>query len=378
MQALDTHWPTQAWPTSTPEEEGMDGAMLAALDSEFAAGAHGLVTGMFIIRNGKAVYERSFAHDFQRMFVDCGDVRGPRNYFDADWHPFYKGGHLHTMQSVTKSITALLIGIAIGRGELNGVHSSIAPLFASDFKFGVSDPRQFSITLHHLLTMTAGIKWDERAVAYTDPANSCVRMERSDDWVQFVLDQPMEADPGSSFVYSSGVSQLLSHVIVKATGKHADEFATEHLFRPLGIHETHWKRTPTGLCDTEGGLYLTAHDLAKIGHLMLNDGQWEGRRVLPEGWVAASTQPLLESGIGGERAFKYSNQWWMIPHANCSSQQQYAYAALGYGGQRLIVVPRLQLIAVFTGWNIYGHPEFSPCDALDRVLAAVTDTATGV
>jgi Beta-lactamase class C and other penicillin binding proteins len=157
------------------------------------------------------------------------------------------------------------------------------PYLSGDFRVPDAGPRRNDLTLKHLLTMTSGIKWDESTVAYTDPANSCAGMEKSDDWIQFVLDQPLADAPGATFVYNSGVTELLSQVIKKVTGKQADEYAAEHLFAPLGITDTYWKRTPKGLSDTEGGLYLTARDLAKIGYLYLHDGVWDGRRLLPEG-----------------------------------------------------------------------------------------------
>lgn len=361
-------WPTKEWAASTPEAEGLDGAALAALDSEFAAGTRGQITGMLVVRNGKVVFDKSYAHDFDRLFEGRDPVRGPYNYYDPDWHPFYQHGHLHSMQSVSKSVTSALIGIAIGRGELPGVDAKLLPYLTDDFRLTGADPRQADLTIRHLLTMTSGIKWDESTVAYTDPANTCAGMEKSDDWIQFVLDQPMADAPGATFVYNSGATELLSQLIKKVTGKQADEYAAEHLFTPLGITDTYWKRTPKGLSDTEGGLYLTTRDLAKIGYLYLNDGMWDGQRLLPEGWVAASTTPLVDTRPGQARSRKYGYKWWVLHYGDGS---QHAYAALGYGGQRLIVVPQYQLIAVFTGWNLYEHAEFSPYDALDSVLAAV-------
>ena len=216
--------------------------------------------------------------------------------------------------------------------------------------------------------MTTGIKWDESTVAYTDPANSCAGMERSQDWIQFVLDQPLADAPGAKFVYSSGNTELLAHVIKTATGKHAHEYAAEHLFAPLGITDTYWKRTPTGLSDTEGGLYLTPRDLAKIGYLYLNDGVWDGQRLLPEGWVArpVAARRHASGPAAVARATATSGGCCRTPTASA-----YAYAALGYGGQRLIVIPEHQVVAVFTGWNIYEHAEFAPYDALDRLLKTI-------
>ena len=134
-------------------------------------------------------------------------------------------------------------------------------------------------------------------------------MEGKDDWVRYVLEQPMAEDPGKTFVYNSGATELLSYLIWKATGKQADDYAKEHLFAPLGI-EYFWKRTPKGLADTEGGLYLAPRDLAKIGHLYMKDGVWNGRRILPEGWARASTRAATRDD---EKGYGYGYQWWVIP-----------------------------------------------------------------
>jgi len=216
-----------------------------------------------------------------------------------------------------------------------------------------------------VLTMTTGIRWDEESTEYTDPANNCAVMEGKDDWVRYVLEQPMAGEPGRVFVYNSGATMLFSELIRKTTGKEADAYAKQHLFTPLGI-DFFWKRTPKGLADTEGGLYLAPRDLAKIGYLYLKDGVWDGKRILPEGWVAASTRASTHTEDG---AFGYGYQWWVMAGKGPGSHD--AYAGWGYGGQLLIVVPDLDLIAVFTGWNIYDQPSLDPSFALARVLEAL-------
>ncbi len=359
-------WPTKGWTTSTPEAEGLDPAVLSALHDEFAAGTHGYIDSMLVIRHGQLVFERGYTHDYQALFTTQPDqTRGPYNYYDPNWHP-YRDGDLHTMQSVSKSVTSALVGIAIGRGEIPGVQAKMAPYYV-DFRLKSDQARWNAMTLEHVLTMTTGIQWDESTVAYTDPRNSCAGMEKSDDWIQFVLDQPMAADPGGAFVYNSGATELMSYLIKKTTGREAHEYAREHLFAPLGIDRFYWKTTPKGLADTEGGLYLTPRDLAKFAYLYLRDGMWEGKRVLPEGWVAASTRPLVDTGINKPKNRRYGYQWWLLPHGD----GRYAYVANGYGGQYAIVVPEHDLIAVFTGWNIYDKPALSPQVALERVLAAL-------
>lgn len=351
---------------SRPEAEGLDAGALNALHQEFAAGRHGNVDGMLVARHGRIVFERSYVHDYDRLFVGQDQTRGPYNYYDPEWHPYYKRGRLHTLQSVSKSVTSALIGVALRRGEIPSVDVRIAPYFAS-FRPS-SDPRWSAPTLRHLLTMTAGIRWDETTVTYTDPRNSCAAMEASPDWVQFVLDQPMAEEPGRVFNYNSGVTQLLAQILRQSTGRLPDAYAAEHLFGPLGIRAFHWKRTPTGLPDAEGGLYLTARDLARIGELYLRDGVWAGRRILPEGWVGESTAPrmVVSSPPGGERDYGY--QWWSLPYG---ADGKRAFAAIGYGGQLLLVVPEHDLVAVLTGWNIYDRRPPSPNLVLDRILAAV-------
>jgi len=362
-------WPTKAWPESAPAAQGMDRAPLDAFDRELAAGRFGYVDSMLVIRNGRVVYEKTYdrARDYDRFFVGKG-APGIYNYYDPGWHPFYKGTKLHTMQSVSKSVTSALIGIAIGRGEIPGVDATVMPYFAG---FEIApDPRRDRMSLRDVLTMTTGIRWDEESTEYTNPANNCAVMEGKEDWVRYVLEQPMAEDPGKVFVYNSGATMLLSELIRKTTGRQADDYAKEHLFGPLGI-EFYWKRTPKGLADTEGGLYLAPRDFAKLGYLYLKDGVWDGKRILPEGWAKASTQPLAWTK---DKAFGYGYQWWVMPAKSAGSPA--AYAAWGYGGQLLIVVPELELITVFTGWNIYDRPELDPRTALDRVLASVGNRGT--
>lgn len=360
-------WPTREWAAASPDTLGFRSGALESFDQELAGGKHGYVDGMLIIRHGRVALERTYTHDYDRLFVGKG-APGIYNYYDPAWHPYYKRTTLHTMQSVSKSMTSALIGIAISRGEIPNIDVPVMPYF-SGFKVK-PDPRRDRMRLRDVLTMTTGIQWDESSTSYTNAKNNCAEMEASDDWIQYVLDQPMAADPGTTFVYNSGATQLLSYIIKKATGREADDYAKAHLFAPLGI-EYYWKRTPKGLTDTEGGLYLHPRDLAKVGYLFLKDGVWHGKRILPAEWTRDSTRWHIDAGKTGRG---YGYKWWLLSRKGAGTYD--AYAALGYGGQRLIVVPELDLIAVFTGWNIYDKPELSPKLALDRVVAALKDSRT--
>jgi CubicO group peptidase (beta-lactamase class C family) len=126
----------------------------------------------------------------------------------------------------------------------------------------------------------------------------------------------MAEEPGRTFVYNSGATELLSAVLQKATGRSADDYAKEHLFEPLGI-EYFWKRTPRGLADTEGGLYLEPRDLAKLGDVFMHDGVWRGKRVLPAGWAAESTQPR----VAAEGKYRYGYQWWVMPEGYANARR---------------------------------------------------------
>ena len=154
--------------------------------------------------------------------------------------------------------------------------------FFKDRDLSRVDPRLQRATLADLLTMRSGIEWHEQDRPL-DPTNTTVQLEWSKDWIAFTLSQPMDADPGTKWAYNSGGSALMAGIIRTATGRHIDEYANEWLFRPIGIRDFHWKKTPTGHPDTEGGLYLAADDLARIGYLYLQRRRVERPADSPSG-----------------------------------------------------------------------------------------------
>jgi CubicO group peptidase (beta-lactamase class C family) len=369
------------WPRTTPAAVGLDPAVLAQLDADFAAGKYGYVDGMLIIRHGKLAYDRSYPHDYDSLYrteartasaLNAHDPSGQYNYFNPWWHPFYRRGDLHSLQSVTKTITSVIIGIAMDRGEFPSLDTPVVQFFDTTYIRNLDD-RKRRMTIRHLLTMTTGLDWNEE-LPYNDPKNSSSLMEASWDWVQYTVDRPMREEPGSVFTYSSGATQLLSHIFRVATGLDIEEYASRYLFAPLGIERWFWKRTPTGLPDTEGGLYLEIHDLAKVPFLFLKNGKWNGRQVVPGAWVTASVTPAVSvtgsRGAGGD--VQYGLLWWLYSAGD--SKRPYAWAGSGFGGQRPIVFPEYDLVAVFTGWNVLpDKPSLDRRTALEGVLAAVRD-----
>jgi len=224
------------------------------------------------------------------------------------------------------------------------------------------DERKRRITLRHVLTMSTGLEWNED-VAYDDPKNDASLMEAADDWVQYVIDRPMAQEPGKVFNYSSGGSELLAYVFQQETGQDIETYGDKYLFAPLGM-DHFWKRTPLGLPDTEGGLFLRTTDLAKIGYLYLHDGMWDGKQIASKDWVKHSLAP----SIAAEEGFKYGYKWWLLPRTD---RQGYVWMARGFGGQRLMVFPEENLIAVFTGWEILKGEDSGDLRVPSRLLSAV-------
>jgi CubicO group peptidase (beta-lactamase class C family) len=265
------------------------------------------------------------------------------------------------MQSVSKTVSSVIIGIAMTRGDFKaGLDTPLLNYF-DVAKVKNVDDRKRRITLRHVLTMTTGLDWNEE-VAYDDPKNDASLMEAADDWVQYVIDRPMAQEPGKVFNYSSGVSELLAHIFEKETGQDIEQYGARYLFAPLGI-EHFWKRTPLGVVDTEGGLFLKNSDLAKIGSLYLHGGVWDGKQIVSKEWVRQSLAPSTDA----EEGFKYGFKWWLLPRTDRTA---YVLMARGFGGQRLMVFPEEDMIAVFTGWEILKG-EAKDRDLMDRILPAV-------
>jgi len=372
--AAQTPWPTNGWPMSSPELRGLAPETFASLTARIRTGEFGYVDRLLVVHDGWLIVNERFANNYRaisrgaRSPLGCGvdACTGPAdshqyNYLHPDWHPFYQGHEIHTLQSVTKSVASALIGVAIHRGEIPGVEAPVLS-FLGDYDVSRADRRLRRATLADLLTMRSGIEWHE-ADRPLDETNTTVQLERSPDWIRFTLAQPVNAEPGTRWVYNSGGTQLLSEIIRKATGRHADEYADLYLFRPLGIRDWHWKKTPTDHPDTQSGLYLDAEQLAKIGWLYLNDGVWDGVRILPEAWVRESTARQVDQAGAGRMGYGY--QWWRVDW-----QETEMWASFGFGGQLMLVVPAHRTLAVVNGWNVFGNRAPPILDALIAALLA--------
>lgn len=367
------HAYAQDWPTATPKSVGLDEAALAAFDSEMASGKFGNMDSVTIIRKGKLVFEKRYPRDYDKIYgaeskneastLTGNDPSGPYNYYNSWWHPWYQRGELHTMQSVSKTITSIIVGVARTRKEFPDLDTPVMNFFDAS-KVANVDDRKRRMTIRHLLTMSAGLDWNE-SLPYSDPNNTGINMEASCDWVEYTINRPMAHEPGKVYQYNSGATQLLAHVFRVATGMDIEHYAVQHLFTPLGIKQHFWKRSPSGLVDAEGGMYLRPRDVAKLWYLFLKNGNWEGKQIVSPEWVKESLTPHFDVG----RA-KYGYKWWLYPYGKDSSML--AWSGSGFGGQIPMVLPEYEIVVVFTAWNIgTSGPAMRSRDALERLVGLV-------
>ncbi|OLE71500.1 MAG: serine hydrolase, partial [Bacteroidetes bacterium 13_1_20CM_4_60_6] len=252
--------PTKQWPTATPQSVGLNPAVFDSIDAEAKSGRYGNVDRILVIRHGKIVFDRSYAQDYDRAYKEAAvtvsplngrDFASPYDYYNPWWHPFYRRGDLHTLQSVTKTVTSVVMGIAVTRGVFPSLDTPVLTFFDSGSVANVDD-RKRRMTVRNLMTMTGGFDWNE-GLPYTDPRNTGSMLELSNDWVKYTMDRPMSDEPGTKYNYNSGATVVQAHIFRRATGIDIEEYAARNLFAPLGIEHWYWKRTPTGVADAEGG-----------------------------------------------------------------------------------------------------------------------------
>ena len=288
--APGTTWPTKGWRTSSPEDQGMDSQKLSELAAKIKE-RNMAIHSFLVIRNGYLVSETYFGN--------------------------WKQDIVHETQSVGRTFTSVLIGIAIDKGYIAGVEQRILEFFP-ERTFANLDKQKEAMTLEDVLTMRSGLE------ALTgDPAYQA--MQNSPDWVKFLLDRPVVAPPGSLWNYCAGCSHLLSAILQKTTGMNPRDFAEEYLFKPLGISGVRWMTDPTGIPYGAGGFGLTPRDMAKLGYLFLRNGQWDGQQIISSEWVKKATQRYA----GVDEHFGYGYHWVTVT----SLGGHPGYAAMGGGGQ---------------------------------------------
>lgn len=271
-----------------------------------------------------------------------------------------RASRLANVKSVSKSIISALVGIAIERGHLPGVHEPIATYFPELLAPG-QDPAKRAITIEDLLTMRSGLQ--------STSGRNYGAWVTSGNWVRFALTRPLETPPGVEMEYSTGNTHLLSAILTKATKQSTWEFAQEALAKPLGFSLARWPRDPQGIYFGGNDMLLTPRQMVRFGELYLYRGRLDGRQIVPSRWVDASFVPRGRSDFNDQM---YGYGWWTRPFAG-----EHAWFAWGYGGQYIFIVPRLELVVVTTSSTATdearrGHRR-GIFELLERVIEAVRD-----
>ena len=259
----------------------------------------------------------------------------------------------NNIHSAAKPILSALTGIAVGEGFISSVDQRICEIIPDCFRrYSRRDVRR-NITVKHLMTMMAGLRWVEDVTEHS--------FRQTDDWVQGVLDQGIKTVPGRTFCYSTGAAHLLSAVITKATGGNLCAYAHERLFGPLNITPEHWGKDPQGVFSGGYNMYFTARELAKFGQLYLDGGRANGLQVVPEWFIKES----LADHCRESRMYDYGYFFW-----NRDICGYKVHIAWGWGGQFVCLVPELDLMVVSTA-DTGGHDAVKEADVaafLDRFV----------
>lgn len=340
------YWPTQEWLTATPQSIGMDAGKLTNLDQVIKS-QYSNINGIVIVRKGYIAFER---------------------YYNG-----YHASDTHNIASVTKSVTSALIGIAIDAGFIESVDQKVLDFFP-EYVADADDLQKRTITIRHLLTMTAPIASKSTSRAGNEALD---RLRRQRDWVAYILKLLGQGGTLGQFQYSTAGTHLLSAILTRATGMSAREFANQHLFRLIGMGEipdheiksyqlddvfgknvTGWIKDPQGNTTGGWGLTITPRDMARFGFLYLNDGVWDGKQIISKIWIDESTAP---------NANDYGYLWWLREDDGIL-----AYSALGSGGSVICCIPQKDLVVAIASKIIRKPrdrwPLFEQC-----ILPAVHD-----
>lgn len=328
----------------TLEDVQIDSQLIIKAIGKIQNGKYGEVHSMLIYKDNMLVLDEYFqGHIFQ---WDAPDYHGELVQWDRDM--------LHSQMSCTKSFISACIGIAIDLGHIDHVEQSIFD-YLPDHQHLKTNNREY-ISIEHLLTMSSGLAWDEWGAEHGTSAND-IDMLWFDcsDPITCVLERPWWAEPGQIFTYNGGGMVILAEILNNATGLNIDEFSMKYLFDPLDTDSTLWSRYENGMFDAAGSLKVKSRAMMKFGVTYLNDGIWNGERILSSVWIEKSSE-IFNNNVGinipGEDSGKngYAYTWWISEFSHNGNKIK-MFRAGGWGGQEIMVFPELDMVVVFTGGN---------------------------
>ncbi|MBN1155015.1 serine hydrolase [candidate division KSB1 bacterium] len=333
--------PTQTddgWEVGNLSSSGIDSTKLQILVNKICEDSYQNIHSVLIVKDGKLVLEHYFpGYTFN---YEAKDFKGEYTQFNSTT--------IHNMASVTKSITSILFGIALDQGFIDNVDETLFNFFPQYASLNNSLKSQ--ITLQHLLTMTSGLQWNEQDIFYGETVNDIIQLFLVPDPIRYILSKQIIHQPGSNFYYNGGNTNLLGEIIQKTSGIRLDEFAQKYLFDPLGIKQHKWIYINPDVVYASGDLKLRPRDMAKIGYLMLNNGVWQSKQIVSPEWIAKSTSPYVR--FNTDEGYGY--QWWTRTY-KLGNVSYPSFAASGWGGQNIIILPELNAVVLLTGGN-YAAP----------------------
>jgi CubicO group peptidase (beta-lactamase class C family) len=341
------------WQESTPKDAGLSADRLDAMQKAIEAGDFKKVTSVLIARHGKLAYERYFTGSNAEEFQNT--------------------------RSATKTVTGMLVGIALDKHLLNSVDTPVMQYFADKRPLQYPDPRKDKITIEDFLTMSSLLECDDQDNFSRGDEN---RMYLIEDWFKFTLDLPIKGFPawvtkpkdspyGRSFSYCTAGAVTLGGVLERATKMPVDQFAQQNLFSPLSIDKVEWQYIPTGTAMTGGGLGLRSRDLLKLGQLYLNRGKWNGKQIVSEQWVRQSVAPHAQV----DDDTNYGYLWWLRTFT-AGDKKVSGFLMQGNGGNKVAVFPDLDMVVVITSksYNVPGiHPLIDQLIAEHILTALIKD-----
>lgn len=309
-------------PSNNPRKEELQNEILKELVVEIENGKYGEVHSVLIQVDGELVFEYYF-HGYGR-------------------------DTLHSIASVNKSFLSASIGIAIDQEKIKSIENKVLDFFPEYTNIKNLDGRKRNITLKDLLTMSSGLSWERDSVDMPDLIDS-------DDWIKHMLDLPMDFDPGTAFKYCTGHRTLLDGILQKTTGLNAKDFSIKHILTPLDITDYYWKTyEPHHIAISGVDFRFRPIDLIKFGQLFLNEGIWKNKQIISKEWIKLSTS----SQIKVDNVRNYGFQWWQPSEnhpLNSLIKKNDIFYASGAGGQKIWIVPHLNLVAVSTASNSRGE-----------------------
>lgn len=318
---IENYWPTEKWRETTPESVGMDSSIFVDMFKQIEKDNIPM-EGFLVIKDGYIVAEKYGGK------------------YDKDT--------LHPIYSITKSITSGLVGIAIKQGYISSVDDKVVNYLRDDKLTKVNEWKK-ELTIKDFLTMKSGIDFPEQTQKGFYQSNTWKEFMGGEDPAYYILNRPIRENP-NSWNYSTGDARVVSKIVQEATGVKLSDFAKEYLFQPLGISDIEWPYDQSGTSFGGTGVMMKPRDIAKIGYLFLNDGIWEGKQILPKGWVEESTQPYADTNHNFD-GDNYGYFFWLKQINGFNT-----FRGMGLYGQYMVVIPELNLVVVQTSSGMDVDP----------------------